>query len=150
MVQLRHTGLYVTDLDKMEDFYKNVFDMHVICSHTIQQDELVNDILKCSDAKIMVSKLITDQGKTSGIDDMLELVKVLSTSKNLMTRQNSMLWESGTMHLAFGVDSVSNTAEKIIKNGGSSVTEIHKMPNGKACGFFKDPEDNYIELIGQI
>ena len=149
MVQLRHTGLYVADLDLMEEFYIKVFDMHVICSHEIQKDELVDDLLRTRDAEIMVSKLITDYGKQSGTDDMLELVKVITSSDCDMNTTVSLIYKSGTMHLAFGVDSVYKIAEKIVDNGGDWVTGIHLMSNGKTCGFFEDPENNYIELIGK-
>jgi catechol 2,3-dioxygenase-like lactoylglutathione lyase family enzyme len=150
MVQLRHTGLYVADLDLMENFYKEVFGMHTICSHQIQKDDLINGLLGNSDAEIMVSKLITDQGRQSGTDDMLELVHVVLPSDHVTEPSVSSIWESGTMHLGFGVDSVQDTAAKLIENGGQKVTEIHEMSNGKSCGFFEDPEGNYIELISSM
>lgn len=149
MVQLRHTGIYVYDLNLMESFYKKVFDMHVISSHIVQKDDLICDILKNNDAEVLISKLITEQGKINGTGDMLELVQVIGPSVKSSNSTRPMIWEQGIMHVAFGVCTVQKTAEKILKYGGSKVTEIHTMPNGNACGFFEDPEYNYIELIGK-
>ena len=81
MIQLRHTGLYVKNLKRETEFYKYVFAMHSICENLEMEDELLNDLLKQSKVKILFSKLLTEQGKQSGIDDMLELLQVIEPTE---------------------------------------------------------------------
>lgn len=152
MVQLRHTGLYVMGLDAMEEFYKKVFGMHAICSHQIQDDLLIQDIIGDSYAKVCITKLITDQGKTSHVDDMLELVQVISPEDKADRVDYRHIFSPGTMHLAFGVDDIEEIVNLVEENGGNIYgmsRKVRNMPNGKKCVFCQDPEKNYIELIGK-
>lgn len=151
MVQLRHTGLYVMELDVMEEFYKKVFGMHTICSHQIQEDLLIQDIICDSDAKVCITKLITDQGKVNGTDDMLELIQVIEPKQKSYGFTGNQIWGQGCMHLAFGVNDIDETVRTIEKNGGEIYgfsKKIRKMSSGKRCVFCTDPEGNYIEIIG--
>ena len=144
MIQLKHAGIYVKDLQKEGDFYKSVFNMHVICENVKQEDELIKDVLQNQSSSVMLTKLITDQGKQSGVDDMIELVQVSFPVEEVSKRN---LFNIGSTHIAFGVDDMDNTVKKILELGGKLVTKIHTMDNGNKCCFCSDPEGNYLELI---
>lgn len=154
LVGLRHTGLYVKDLDIETEFYKNVFGMHVVCENIIQNDMLTADILKqyIGENDLIITKLITDTGKKSGWGDMIELIQV-KYDKFYSERIEDTSWHKcllnkvGCMHLAFGVDDIYKCVNSILSNGGQQYTEIYQMQNGNKCCFCIDPEGNYIELI---
>lgn len=148
MIQLRHTGLYVKDLYRQTEFYKYVFHMHPICEMVEQQDDLVGDLLRQNNAALRITKLITDQGKMTGIGDMLELIQVpvefIEDSGTILLQD---IYAQGRMHFGFGIDNINETVDKIIERGGTQFTAIHIMKNGNKCCFCKDPEQNWLELI---
>lgn len=144
MLQFRHTGLYVENLEKMLEFYKNVFSMYEICVNVRQEDALISDLFNDDKALVTFSKLITEQGKVNGRGDMLELLHVEVGNYPAV---KGPIFRTGTMHIGFGVDDIDDVTDRLVKAGGQMVTEIHTMPNGKKCCFCLDPEGNGIELI---
>lgn len=144
MLQLRHTGLYVENLEKMTAFYKNVFSMYEICVDVRQNDALIHDLFQDETASVRITKLITEQGKINGFGDMLELLQ-MEEKKN--PSAHGLIYSAGSMHLGFGVDDINDVTDRLVKAGGQMITGIHTMPNGKKCCFCHDPEGNGIELI---
>ncbi|WP_293839458.1 VOC family protein [uncultured Phascolarctobacterium sp.] len=144
MLQIAHTGLYVKDLEKITLFYRVVFGMHIVCENYIQKGELIEALLHDKKNSIKITKLISDQGKISGIDDMLELIQV---EKQTLEKKEQTIFCPGVMHIGFRVDDLEATVRKVLENNGSLYTEIFDMNNGRKCCFVKDPEGNYLELI---
>lgn len=151
MVQIRHCGIYVKDLEKMALFYKQVFHMYPVCENVIQEDHLIDDIFQCNSAKVKITKLITDQGKESGHGDMVELIQPLApcTGDNPREGVFRRIYLAGTSHIAFGVDHVDLVLERLLQHGGKTETKVHVMDNGNVCCFCQDPEGNYLEIIGR-
>lgn len=77
MIAMRHVGLYVEDIERLEEFYKAVFRMIPICSSQPDEDALFDELLGIRSAHILTTKLVTEYGKRNGQGDMLELVKLL-------------------------------------------------------------------------
>lgn len=144
MIQLRHTGLYVKNLHKETLFYQQVFDMFVVCDSVKQSDALIGDLIE-EKAIVTITKLITEQGKVSGFDDMLELLQC--DNSGLEKDCYGKVFQYGCMHLGFGVNDIFLTVNKIIFYGGKQITNVHKMKNGNKCCFCQDPEGNWLELI---
>lgn len=142
MIEFRHTGIYVDNIDLISDFYINVFDMHVICKNQADTSAYVKELTGYDE--ILTTKLITPKGKETGSGDMLELVKIPDYKGNL---SESSIYNTGTMHIAFGIDDIYQIAEKLAKNGGMMKTSIHVHSNGNKLAFCTDPEGNWIELI---
>ena len=148
MIQLRHTGFYVQNLERMVDFYKTAFSMHVLCHAQEQHDPLIVDLLRSPKARVRISKLLTEQGKASGFDDMLELIEVTAPSSCIIGGNRYPIYAAGSAHLGFGVDDMKATLEAFQTAGGKLITEVRQMPNGKKCCFGQDIEGNYLEIIG--
>ena len=148
MISIRHTGIYVKDIEKIEGFYTAVFHMTAICSKQPDSGLLFDELIGEKNVVIETSKLITPYGKDQGQGDMLELVKVdtdlLDVDKNHM---GFPIYLPGTAHLAFGVEDIEETVEKIKSMNGTLSTSIRVMQNGNKCCFCRDPEGNWIELI---
>ncbi|MDQ0205138.1 VOC family protein [Pectinatus haikarae] len=148
MAQLRHTGLYVENLDKETEFYKYVFHMYPICEKIEQEDALLIDLLRHVNVSILVTKLITDQGKKTGMGDMLELIQVTAPLQCMVKNNSTMnIYTPGCLHLGFGIDNMEETIDKILLQHGKQYTVVHTMENGNKCCFCKDPEGNWLELI---
>ena len=62
MIQLRHTGLYVKDIQKEAWFYLKVFNMFIVSDNVKQSDALISDLIG-KDTVVTITKLITEQGK---------------------------------------------------------------------------------------
>ena len=141
MIQLRHVGIYAKNLDKLTEFYKTVFKMHVLCENIVQEDELIYDLLEKK--SIQITKLITDYGKRSGSGDMLELLHYECAAKDELP----FISDNGVVHICFSVADIVSTMGQIITFGGSACTKIYTMNNGNKCCFCRDPEGNWLELI---
>lgn len=146
MFQLRHIGIYVRDLKKIEDFYCNVFNMNVICHEIVQSDELIHDFLQDPNGSVKISKLITEYGKVVGSGDMVELLEVTSKGDQYNPFRLK-LYCPGATHLGFFVAGIEETVDRILHLGGMQLTTIHLMPNKKRCCFCRDIEGNGLELI---
>lgn len=152
MFQLRHVGIYVTDLHKETEFYSRVFGMHFICQDLVQEDDVIEQLLSAGNIfrrRIRITKLVTDYGKIIGNDDMIELIQIEKNSapELLKSVNNKQIWYSGCMHIAFGVDDLQLVLSKVEQYGGTRETEIKKSENGNRWCFCRDPEGNWIELI---
>ena len=146
MINLRHTGIYVRDLARMASFYREVFYMHAICENVEQGDALLADLFQAAGAKVRITKLITEQGKASGVGDMLELLEVIVPDGR--EEKTNLSIEAG-LHIAFGVRDMEATRMAIAAHGGECATRVHDMGNGNLCCFGRDPEGNWLELIAR-
>lgn len=144
----KHVGIYVDNLEKESDFYKKTFQMSEVITNNFEQNEMLNDLFKNNNVEILTTKLITPEGKKRGVGDMIELIKVCSFQPS--NCYNSHIYQTGTLHFAFGVDDIHNVCNLVLQNGGQLMTDVHKMKNNNMCAFIKDPEGNWIELIQNI
>ena len=146
MVHIRHTGIYVVDLNKEENFYKNAFGMIPICSNEPDENGILNELLDYPKAQIATSKLITPFGKEVGQGDMVELVAVLQPDRK-REENRTEIYLPGRAHLAFGVDCIEETIKCIENAGGKQQTQALTRESGNKMCFCTDPEGNWIELI---
>lgn len=144
MMQMRHVGLYVHDLEMMSLFYQDVFHMLAICENVKQEDALIEDLL--GQKYVKVTKLVTEYGKHAGLGDMLELLQCTKKSNTI----SPFISDSGVLHMCFSVNDIENTVKDILINSGKQCTEIHNMDNGNKCCFCRDPEGNWLELIERV
>lgn len=136
------------DIGRLEIFYRQTFDMIPICSSQPERSPLYDELLGIQNVEILTTKMVTKYGKMNGQGDMLELVKVLTVGSALPRLPDrhpiSMV---GMGHVAFGVDDIVATVEKLKKAQGTQETKIYEMPNKNRCCFCRDPEGNWLELI---
>lgn len=131
MIHIKHTGIFVKDIEMMTDFYSQIFDMRVICRSQVQDDGLTSELYGSG---VKITKLITQRGCETGVGDMIELV----------FRPESQ--ESCRMHVAFGIHKIENLVDNIKNCGGKQKTSIYSIGDNKVC-FCLDPEGNMLELI---
>lgn len=148
MIAIRHTGIYVNDICRLEEFYSAVFEMIPICSMEPARGRLFDELLGIRDVEILTTKLVTPYGKTNGQGDMLELVKIQQGEKDVpFLPEDYPIFLTGVGHIAFGVDNIYETVRDIKKRNGRQKTKVVSMQNKNLCCFCRDPEGNWIELI---
>lgn len=119
MIAMKHTGLYVNDLNRITEFYKRVFNMKVIVDDIKDSNVVLDELLKQENSNIRISKLITEKGVKTGSGDMLELIQV----ENCNADQSSIhgdICRKGMMHLCFGVDDINSITKTIKLMGGGA------------------------------
>lgn len=145
MISIRHCGIYVNDMEKMETFYKNVFRMHYICKQEVCCGEIFDLLTGIKSTRILMTKLITDRGKETGSGDMIELLQAVIPKPADQPAARG-LTDAGTVHIAMECE-FSSTLPVIEKYGGKIVINPVVMGSGNGMCFIADPEGNYIELI---
>lgn len=143
MVNLKHIGIYVNDIEKMASFYKTSFGLKTICERQEDTGELYEKLFN-ADAKVLITKMITEYGVETGQGEMLELIKVTYGPNSKWTERH--VQDIGLSHISFGVDDISKTVANICNCGGCIITDIINI-NQKKCCFCKDIEGNVIEII---
>lgn len=144
MIHFKHLGIYVNDINKLSSFYKTCFDMTPICENQRCSGELFKQLFG-TEAEVLVTKLITNRGKDTGIGDMLELIEPVT--KKVTREERQRVFEEGVAHISLGISNIDEVVQSVIENGGSKQTDILDMGNGNKCCFCTDPEGNWIELI---
>lgn len=148
MINIRHTGIYVLEIEKMEQFYTQVFHMRAVCSNNVEENPMLNDLLRHQDSRILTTKLITPYGQEQHTGDMIELIQVQSFKCEALPK-NRPIFITGVSHIAIGVDNMEETVAAIVQQGGSLETGIYTMENGNKVAFCRDPEGNWLELISR-
>ena len=149
MINIRHTGIYVNNMEKEAEFYKKTFRMLEVVTNNPEKNAMLDDLFKKENVVIFTTKLITELGSKLGSGEMIELVKVRFPFNHVQI-DNSQIYNIGLAHIAIGVDDIEAICSKIVLNGGRLQTDVHLMDNGKKCAFATDPEGNWIELIQNI
>lgn len=139
---IRHTGIYVKDLERMKDFYCRHFDMEVAV-HDTEKGAYIEKILGIQGIRVDLYKLIRRDGT------MLELLKP-GIEDNCEAYADSMTY-NGCLHIAFTVDDLRSLYEEMRTEGVEFISEPTISPNKKACVCFcRDPEGNYLELVQEL
>lgn len=145
MLNMRHVGVYVGNIEREADFYKKCFQMIAVSENQTDKNILLDELLQHENVEIMTTKLITPTGRENGRGDMIELIKIISPMTQI--RIPSPIYNFGMMHIAIGTDHLQQTMELVIQNGGCQKTQIVTHENGNKFAFATDPEKNWLELI---
>lgn len=158
MNYFKHTGIYVDNLLLMSEFYKKTFDLIAICENETDAGRLYEELYGVPNAKVVITKLISEYGKVNGQGDMLELIQLCGDEycrglyqEDVLEAENGRrkaryIYQTGMKHIAIGVDDISGVINKVCLNGGTKLTEILSKGERRCC-FCKDPEGNFIEVI---
>ncbi len=142
MNSIRHTGIYVKELEPMISFYQDVFGLKIAVRQR-ENGSYTDTIFKEDNVDIEVCKLVFCN-KT-----MLELVHCNHTDD--MPDWGEKIYQCGKMHIAITVDSADDMYRKLRGKGCVLLSEPCDSPDGKARVFFaRDIEGNYLELVEQL
>lgn len=141
-MQIRHTGIYVNNLELMKEFYREHFDMEVAL-HAIEEGTYIDTLLGLNSARLEIYKLTAPKG------GMIELLKY--DKSGCVLKDKEMVWETGKMHIALTVNNVEQKYQELSQSGIPFLSVPCTAPDGKAkvC-FCRDPEGNYLELVEEV
>lgn len=141
---IKHIGIYVSDIDKMTEFYQNVFSMTIILEKYRDKGQWLSELTNQNVTSILITKLVTEYGSYMGTGDMLELIEVFPKRNEAIKLP---IFISGVAHIAFGVNDIAKTKELIEENGGTIVVLPYLRDNGRSLMFARDIEGNWLEVI---
>lgn len=141
---LRHTGLVVQDMTCMHNFYKQVFDMHVV-NEAMERGAFLDNVLDTPDVQVHTVKLRAQAG-----DTLLELLHFISPP--VLPRDPLYAYYlQGFTHLALTVDDVHASCSAVLKAGGLCLSKPQEAMDGRAIAVFcRDPEGNLLEIVQPV
>ena len=139
---IRHTGIYVKDIERMKEFYCRYFDME-IAIHGTEQGDYISTILGIPGISIELYKLKRRDGT------MIELLKPRIVQPEESYAPSVTCF--GCVHIAFTVEDLDKVYKAMTDEGIRFISKPTVSPDGKAyvC-FCQDPEGNYLELVQEL
>lgn len=145
-MKMRHVGIYVENIDRMVDFYRELFQLEIVV-HQTEKGAYTDTIFNEKLMGVEVYKLqFPDKS-------MIELLKYRGSGTALLQEKSAdeMIYQTGRMHIAITVDSAENVYSKLVDKGCQILSPPCISADGKARVFFaRDPEGNYLEIVEEI
>tara|TARA_R110002051_G_scaffold1143_9_gene5881 strand:+ start:43039 stop:43467 length:429 start_codon:yes stop_codon:yes gene_type:complete len=142
MINIRHTGIVVTDLARAKTFYCDLLGFEV----WNEQDEsgsFIDNFSSLEKVLVTTSKMILENG------DMIELLQYKSHPE--VAPPDRKLTQIGCSHIALTVLDLDTVYTKFRREGISFNSPPQLSPDGKAkVTFCKDPDGNFIELVEEL
>ncbi len=138
MLKLRHTGIYVHDLERMKDFYCDNFGMQVAV-HAFEKGNYIDTVLGLEKVELELYKCRFDD------ESMIELIHC---NREVGKELRGAVYDVGCAHMGITVENVECLYERLQKEGIVFISPPTLSADGsaKVC-FCKDPEGNYLELV---
>jgi len=142
ILKTRHTGLVVKNISASIAFYEGLGLK--VWKREIEKGDFISKVVGLQDAEIETAKLKISDGS------LLELLEYRS-HPTIYMNTNYEPNKHGCSHIAFSVDDIEETAEIIIKLGGSVVNEPAISKNGSVKVMYcYDLEGILIELVEEL
>lgn len=133
-----HTGFIVKDLESSIAFYRDVIGL-VVAREIEREGDAPSQLLGYKDMHYKAALLNMGNGHK------LELIQYVNPKPSERpTEERNVL---GASHLAFMVDDMQDTFERIVASGGQKMNAPVEVAPGRVCCYLQDPDGNWIELI---
>ncbi len=143
MFRYAHTNIIAKDFQKLVDFYKDVFHCKSIGETRDLRGKWLDKLTGISNAHIMGEHLCLP-----GYGEDHPTLEIFSY--DIMTESDHSVNTCGIAHLAFEVDDVEATLQRLLEKGGKQIGEVVKAEyeDGRNAVFVyaTDCEGNIIEL----
>jgi len=142
-MSIRHTGIVVSDLFKMTEFYKLLGFEEYIESNI--KGELIDNLIGLDNADIEIVKL-----KSIKDDSIIELLKYKNIDNSNLRKEKKELWDLGLSHLAITVSDIGDICKTLKLHGAKfNSSPLLTDDNVKVC-FCRDIENNWIEIVEDL
>ena len=140
MLNIRHTGIVVTDMQKSIDFYESLgFE---IKKDMIESGPYIDSLLSIDGGEVNTVKMSLRDGG---------MVELLHFKNHQEEPTPGSLTNIGCTHFAMTVDNLEETYNNLVMSGVEFVSEPQFSPDGFArVVFCKDPDGTFIELVEEI
>ena len=146
MISLRHIGITVVNMEKMQNFYCNLLGCKVL--KTMEESgEVIDNFSGLNGIEVTTIKM---ELPNSGV---IELLKYHSPKLNAACLQNiyKKIIQIGISHYALTVSDLDSLYENLTKEGVYFFYEVQTSPDGNAkIAFCRDPEGNILELVEEL
>ena len=144
MMRYIHTNIIARDWKKLAEFYKEVFD----CGEVPPERDLSGQWLDLATG-LRGARIKGGHLRRPGYGDNGPTLELFQYSDMLSLREVKPN-TPGLTHLAFAVDDVRETRDRVVGMGGGTVGDIAKVEiHGYGAiefAYFTDPEGNMIEI----
>lgn len=139
MKRIRHTGITVTSLEPALVFYRDLLGLKVV-KDFVEEGTYIDTLSGFGSIKLRMVKLVDDYGS------MIELLQYLSHPE--IVTGHRMLCAVGISHMAFEVDDLDETYERLVRLGVpfNSIPCVSPDSYAKVV-FCRDPDGNLVELV---
>ena len=142
MLNIRHTGIVVSDAERSIDFYTNLLGFE-IKKDMVESGDYIDNFSALKDARVRTVKMTLEN------QDMVELLWYEThPEKPDMQRPITRI---GCSHIAMTVENLDDTYERLISAGVEFNSPPQLSPDGFAkVTFCKDPDGSLIELVEEL
>ena len=142
IINIRHTGIVVNDLDLMSKFYLSLG--FVENNRAVEVGNFIDQVVNIPNVKIEWIKLKSPDGS------LLELLKYHSHPVEL-NLDNLKTNDLGCSHLAYTVTNIEDICKRIKMSGGSVENLPSLSTDGKVkVAYCRDPEGVLLEVVEEI
>jgi catechol 2,3-dioxygenase-like lactoylglutathione lyase family enzyme len=141
VLNTRHTGFVVLDLDKFIKFYKGL-GLSLV-SRMIEEGDYIDKLVGLDGVKLEWAKLSISDGS------LIELLQY-HTHKELVQKNDAFQLPNslGCSHIALTVRSIDEAIEYICMSGGAIKNPYQTSPDGKVkVAYCFDMEGNILEIV---
>ena len=139
MLEVRHIGIVVTNIENSLKFYRDLLDLKIERSMN-ESGEYIDNMLGFENVHVKTVKMSASTGNT--------LVELLEFTKPSGSKINCNVNDLGASHAAFTVSNLDETYLKLKNSGVKFNAPPQLSPDGYAkVTFCFDPDKTPIELV---
>ena len=142
ILNTRHVGIVVQDMEKCLHFWKDIMGLEVAIDFW-ETGEFIDTLQHLSGVNLHMIKLRAPDGS------MIELLK--DEAHPTPPAERNQLCDRGIRHIAFSVADVEAAWQRLRGHGCKVLSQPVTSPDGKARLFFaRDPEGNLMEIVQML
>ena len=138
---LNHAGFVVRNLERAVAFYRDVVGLQMLDQFE-RRGSSISQVVGYEDARLRIAKMAPE-----GEEHFLELIEYAHPSS--LERASEERAIIGGCHVAFMVDDIRETFERVVSNGAMQMNPPAQIAEGRWACYLQDPEGNWIEFIQQ-
>lgn len=142
VLNTRHTGIVVTDVEKCLSFYSGL-GFHLV-ARMVEEGNYIDQLVGLEKVRLEWAKLKLPD------NSLLELLQYHSHPET-GTAKLQLANRLGCSHIAFTVVDIEEVTKYVIDNGGHISNDCQISPDGKVKVMYcYDPEGNILEIVQEL
>jgi lactoylglutathione lyase len=141
MINMRHTGIVVNDIDKSLYFYRDLLGFE-IKKNKVESGEYIDIFLGLKNATVQTVKMsLNDKG----------MIELLHYKTHKEEPRETKINQIGCTHIAVTVKDLDDVYSRFTKEGIEFINSPHLSADGLAkVAFCRDPDGFFIELVEEM
>lgn len=140
MTAVRHIGIVVNNLEHALQFYRDLLGLRIVRQMN-ESGKHIDTMLSLRKVRVKTVKMSAENGST-----VIELLEFQSPLPEPTPERQ--IYSRGPSHIAFTVDNLDETYERMLQAGVPFNAPPEKSPDGYAkVAFCRDPDGTFVELV---